>query len=299
MEKQAVTALFRKGFARAARKKPLVPKSLVKGITAKGGGHINPQKALEGYKRQAKRRGIDSFTTFLPTWAAEKMLGKDKVRNAVWKAVSKPALVADTAAGNVLKKIPGAKKLFTTTEKIPWGKRNDLYRQVQRSSALAPIVKVRQFAAPVIVGVGLEKGIDKAVGYTKQPKKNQAVSNTKTPMMTKSALAEKLADKDLREKAASVMLHLHQKNEEHEKRAHALRLLYKQAEMGFTEMPASYNELEEKIASLVTQDLAVVEKALELTGGQTMLGELASNIEPSVRNANEQFQAAIIGNDHY
>lgn len=101
--------------------------------------------------------------------------------------------------------------------------------------------------------------------------------------------------KEMLKIAAQKMRQLDGANKVHEKRAHALRLLYKQAELGYGEIPRSYGELQEKIASLVNQDLHVLEKALELTGGNVKLGELDRTIEPSAYNASEQFQAAIIG----
>jgi hypothetical protein len=94
--------------------------------------------------------------------------------------------------------------------------------------------------------------------------------------------------------AAQKMLQLDKTNKEHEKRAHALRLLYKQAELGYGEIPRSYSDLQEKIASLIGQDLHVMEKALELTGGTVKLGELAQAVEPSQYNATESFMAAIL-----
>ncbi|NDC22585.1 MAG: hypothetical protein EBZ49_00420 [Proteobacteria bacterium] len=102
-------------------------------------------------------------------------------------------------------------------------------------------------------------------------------------------------DNQLRKLAAEKMLQLHKTNKEHEKRAHALRLIYKQAELGFGEVPRSYRELQEKVASLLNQDLNVVEKALELTGGNMKLGELAQQDFSVSADATEQFQAAIIG----
>lgn len=101
--------------------------------------------------------------------------------------------------------------------------------------------------------------------------------------------------KDMLKQAAQKMRQLDGANKMHEKRAHALRLLYKQAEMGCGEIPRSYGELQEKLAALVNQDLNVLEKALELTGGNIKLGELAQTTEPSAYNPSEMFQAAILG----
>jgi len=99
----------------------------------------------------------------------------------------------------------------------------------------------------------------------------------------------------LLKQAAEKMLQLHQENKEHIKRAHALKLIYKQAELGCGDVPQDYRELQEKIATLLNQDLDVVEKALELTGGNLNLGELDSTTDLAPRNADESFQAAILG----
>jgi hypothetical protein len=103
----------------------------------------------------------------------------------------------------------------------------------------------------------------------------------------------------LRKLAAEKLLQLRSSNKEHEKRAYALRLIYKQAEMGYGDIPRSFDELQEKVASLLTQDLYVLEKALELTGGNIKLGELASG-DSKLGNgsASEVFQASILGDDY-
>lgn len=83
-------------------------------------------------------------------------------------------------------------------------------------------------------------------------------------------------NKGLRKLAAEKMLQLHAANKEHIKRAHALRLIYKQAELGYGDVPRTHSELQEKVAALLNQNLEIVEKALELTGGNLKLGELGS-----------------------
>lgn len=92
------------------------------------------------------------------------------------------------------------------------------------------------------------------------------------------------------------MLELHKENKGHKKWAHALRLIYKQAEMGHGDIPRDYSELQEKVAALMNEDLRVVEKALELTGGAIKLGELDRSRDHSApKSATEQFEVAIIG----
>lgn len=151
------------------------------------------------------------------------------------------------------------------------------------------MVKARNVAAPMILGVAFEKGIDKAVDLTKNDTKPYNNS------MAKSAHVEKYAkQKVLLEKAASAMLKLSEVNKEHEKRAQATRLLFKKAELGLDVIPGDYVEMQEKIAELMDQDLLVYEKALDLQiGGHTKLGELDDS-DPIASNATEEFQRAIL-----
>lgn len=100
--------------------------------------------------------------------------------------------------------------------------------------------------------------------------------------------------KQLYKIAAQKLLQLDSQCKEYEKRAHALQLIYKQAELGYGELPRSYGEMQEKIASLCKQDLNVMEKALELTGGNLKFGELTGD-DPHQLDATKQFQASILG----
>jgi hypothetical protein len=183
----------------------------------------------------------------------------------------------DAAIGRQLEKLPGGKSLFRVKEKVRWGK--DLEKEISRSSALAPIMKARDIAEPILVGVGLEKGI-KALSSKKHDQGRSTMN-----------------DQQLREKAASVMLHLHEQNKEHEKRGHAERLLYRKVELGYERLPQSYSELQTKIAALVNEDLVVLEKALELAGGNEKLGELDHRDTRAVLDSAEKFQAAILGDE--
>lgn len=251
--------------------KESVPKYFRKNISEK-----DFKKAWRGYQQQGSE-STDSLLAFIPAMAAEKLIGQKKVRNFLWSKVNSPALKADTALGGALSKVPGMRRLFTAKETIPWGKKQ--LREVERSSALAPLVKVRNIAAPILVGTGIERGLSKLREHNKN-KGNE-------PM-----------DRDLREKVASTMLRLDHENKEHTKRAHALRFIYKKAEVGLEQVPQTFEELEQKIASLMTQDLVVLEKALELAGGQLKLGELDSTRDStSAFSATEKFQAAILGDE--
>jgi hypothetical protein len=258
-----------------APKNSKVPKGFTEATSigkAKGKVSRQAQRVWDGYREKAMTSGggADSLLLYPLQAGFEKAFGKGRVRDKMWKAVGAPALRADTAVGKVLEKTPFVgKKLFRVKEQVPWGK--GLHRDVERSSALGPLTKARDIAAPIIVGVGLEKGI-KAMSKKKNSEDDQHT----------------------REKVASVMLHLHQENRGHEKRADALRLLYKQVELGYGQLPQSFGELNEKLASLVKEDLGVLEKALELAGGNLKFGELGSKDNSIAGTPAEKFQADLL-----
>lgn len=98
-----------------------------------------------------------------------------------------------------------------------------------------------------------------------------------------------------RKLAAAKILQMNDQIKEYEKRAHAERLIYKQAELGYGDVPRSYDDLQMKIASIISQDLFVLEKALELTGGNVKLGELDRNDHNlGGGNATQVFMASIL-----
>jgi hypothetical protein len=261
-----------------------IPASFVKGL----GKGIDPEAAWRGFQSQSLRANDESLLAWPFRAAAEKILGRGnrvrglrKVRGGMWKHVGSRALRADMEVGRHLQKIPGiGKSLFTMKEDIPW-KTKGTKKTITRASALAPLTKVRDIATPVIVGVGLESGI-------------KALKKKRDASMQDQQLEK---DQQLREKVASVMLSLHERNKEHEKRAHALKLLYKQAELGYAQLPQTHRELEEKLASLVLEDLVVLEKALELAGGNIKLGELGRSDPKAEMRPAEKFQAVILGED--
>lgn len=222
--------------------------------------------------------GIDSIIAWPLQAIGGAVVGKEKAKDFAWKYVNEPAMRADTVLGGAASKIPLIGGMFKVKEKVHLG--GGLYKEVQRPSVMGPATNAVQFATPLIVAHQMNKGLDGLKKIRKQKEES------------------KMKDSHLREKVASAMLHLHDRNREHEKRAHALKVLFKQAELGYVRMPQSYGELEEKLASLVNQDLLVLEKALELAGGNEKLGELGSVDLKSSRSPAEQFQAAILGDEN-
>lgn len=253
--------------------KHTAPDWLISGLAEHDKRHA--QDAWKGYRNHAMRDGSMGSLLLMPVdWVARKAFGLRRARVGQWHYGVKPALYIDTQIGKVLQKLPFGKTLFTSKEKIPIAK--GLEREVSRASATAPFGKVRDVAETLAIGVGLEKGIQ---ALTKRPEEDQEMPQA------------------LREKVASAMLQIHEENKGHKKRAHAVKLLYKQAEMGMERLPQSYGEFEEKLASLLNQDLVVLEKALELNGGSLKLGELGRDDLSSPMSATEQFQAAVLGEE--
>jgi len=90
------------------------------------------------------------------------------------------------------------------------------------------------------------------------------------------------------------MLQLHSENKRHTKQAQALKLVFRQAELGLGELPRSYGELQEKVASLCNQDLSILEKAVELSMGNTSFGSVHNN-DLQDMNSSQQFLATMLG----
>ena len=272
-----------------------------------GGFHgTTAEEGWKGLERIAKNTSSDSLVMMPVTYVAEKALGKEKVQNALWKGLSKPLQQADIGAGRVLEHLPFGKKLFRQKVKIPIGDPSKkMYKQIEHSSALAPLVKVKNVATPFVLAAGAEKGIrslKEMRDRAKNPQESKQVQIKPVQMgkisMDKEALKKNLEDQNLREKVASAMVHLFNENKGHKKRAQAVQMLYKQAELGHTEIPRSYSEFTEKVAALMSQDLQVLDKALELLGGNEKLGSVDSAVDASgPLTPSEKFQSDILSDE--
>lgn len=123
-----------------------------------------PKETIRGLKHKAMVGGgtPDSFLSLPLVWAARKIKGDASVNKALWRKVHRPAISADTAAGNVahdlVKKVPGLKKLFLMTEKIPVKRKGEsLFKEISRPSLLAPLAKAQAVASPFVFGLAAEK----------------------------------------------------------------------------------------------------------------------------------------------
>lgn len=99
---------------------------------------------------------------------------------------------------------------------------------------------------------------------------------------------------ELLKTAAEKMVQLSKSNKDHERREQALRLIYKRAELGYADVPRTYGELQEKVASLMTQDLNAIEKAMEfnLESGSPF-GEVEKQAQKGLR-PEEEFMIAVV-----
>ena len=276
--------------------------SYMHGAFSSGGKVIKSDRDLKRIQAGIRRSGTEgvpeSFVAEVPMFFMPKKHTR-KIRRGMNKYISQPAMAVDTAVGKQLQKIPGAKRLFTAQEKVPWGASKDmLEKTVDRASATAPLSKVTRFATPLVVASGIEEQVRKRMDKKKNPgfqNKMAGCTMLKTEEdILKVAQADGM-DRQLREKVASTMLRLHRQNKEHEKQAQAVKLIYKRAELGLEAVPQSYDAMQQKIASLIGQDMTVLEKALELTAGSSGLGVLA-NSEPTLssNNAETTFQSAVL-----
>jgi len=235
--------------------------------------HSLPPRIHAALRSKAfEQAGTESFLGMLASPIANRLVGKRKFQKAMFKymheSIRKVDAVLGQMAGDVAKKITPFDKVFVQKELVPMG--GGWHKQIERPSAVAPLGKVRDLAVPLVVGLESEKLLRKH---------------------------QEMKDQELRKKAAAKMLQLHEENKQHEKRARAIRLIYKQAEAGFSPIPRTYSELQEKVASLLKEDLNVMEKAVEMSQGATFqkMGSL-DVADPSAGGTTPetQFQAAVI-----
>jgi hypothetical protein len=105
---------------------------------------------------------------------ARKLFGKGKVNRAL-RNVNQAGLKADTLVGRaghaVTKHLPKGfgKDLFVQKDLVPVGK--GMHKEVRRTSVLAPANKAMGIAAPIVVGVVLDKQIRKVKHSGQQPEK--------------------------------------------------------------------------------------------------------------------------------
>lgn len=121
------------------------------------------KRVRRGYRSEMMRSGgPDSLVAWPFIEAAKKIVGPKKTYKALNK-LHEGALSADMIAGSiphkVMQKMPIGKRLFMQRDQVPYGK--GLLKEVDRTSLLAPLVKARDVAAPIALGVASSKVLNK------------------------------------------------------------------------------------------------------------------------------------------
>jgi len=120
------------------------------------------QRALK-MESEGTSGGPDSFVTWLPQMAAEKVWGKKKVHEKMWKHWDKPLADLDYRVGQVGSQIPVIGGLFKQKRKMPIHipGRENVYQDVAHVSGMAPLNKIRKLALPIAGGIAIEGGLKK------------------------------------------------------------------------------------------------------------------------------------------
>lgn len=240
-----------------------------------------PKTVRRGYAQQAKETGMDSIM-MMPI----NLIGGDKAKNWVAKNIAMPALKADTAVGSAANKLTSKvtpfKKVFKINEKVPVG--GKMYRQVERESLTAPVAKASRIIFPFAGAAALDKQVRE--GFSQDNSKMQKKAESSIFVKMEKTSAVKLAKEVFR--LSEENQKLASDNQEYFQKERATQLLFKQAQMGLIDMPASYEELQEKVASLAKEDLDIVEKAMSLQIGDTGIGKIGGLSSQAVPSTPEE-----------
>jgi len=200
---------------------------------------------------------------------------------------------------------PGKKKgLFVKKEYIRVPGTNK-YKKHYYSSITAPIGKTTAFVAPALASMYIMDKMQKAKNKKKPKIPDNAqqiyyngyepivkISNAKEDLMSKTDKV--LIPRTDLEKTAAALKHaklykdkICELEKTASETARAEKLAYSLVEKGKIAPFRNYEEFREKVASLASQDLNVVEKALEFDTGALSIGDIGNNQKGS--NALEQF----------
>lgn len=221
---------------------------------------------------------------------ADLIVGKTKVRNLIGK-VNRAALDLDIRAGQLgekaTRKIWGLKKnkVFRSKIILEPKKKKKYYsdggtggKEYEIPSGLAPAKAIGAVALPLLGALKLEE-----------------MAGGKKDMSNSSHIKEA----DLR-KTASMLISLKEERSELEKKARATELLYKQAELGQTSFPKTFEEYQEKVAELCGKNLVVVEEAIKMAAAKeeinSTFGDLGEETSSGGISARQMFQRSILDN---
>lgn len=191
---------------------------------------------------------------------ARKLKGEKKVNKWLYENLHRPLKNVDEKAGAFLERELDAKKLFRQVDVLPTGRRmgrgkHPKLMQHETTSATAPISKAVKFVTPLAATMYAADLLDKQDGG-----RHMSDNQEKTAAESKD---------DLLKEAASA-LDLAQRRED------AIKLAFALVEKGKVPVFENYDELMDKVASLLEKDLRVVEAALDMDATMPDFGKVAS-----------------------
>ena len=206
-----------------------------------------------------KDEGTNSLFGGAANWIAKKLVGEEKAQHGLYDHFQRPLTNMDERAGKVLSKHLAAPKLFTQVDVLPTSRKiggNHALIEHTRHSATAPIGKAVKFVTPLAAAVGVSNLLARD-GEDKMAQQND-------PTEDKDELLKEAS-------AAFVVAH---------RRLEAEKLAFSMVERGKIPPFMDYESFQEKVASILDKDLAVVEEALELDADLADMGKVASEKTP-------------------
>lgn len=215
-----------------------------------------PKIVREGRKAAFADEGGGSLFAWPVLGIARKVKGKEKVEDFLYSKYHRPLKNVDEKLGRLLEKELGTKKLFRQVDVIPttrtMGKgKHPVHINHETHSATAPVTKAAKIVAPIAATLFLSEKLSK---HGEDQMLNQE---------------DKSSSELLKEAADALDL-------EHRRKS-ATKLAFQMVERGKIPAFASFEELEEKVASLLTKDLRVVQEALEIDVDMPDFGKVASS----------------------
>jgi hypothetical protein len=203
---------------------------------------------------------------------ARKIKGKEKVNRALYEHYHRPLKNIDEKAGKFLARQLEAPNLFRQVDVLPTGRKmggNRALIEHETHSATAPIAKASKVVAPIAASLYLSN----LLGGKEAGEKMASSNETETPLEDKNTL--------LKEAAAAL---------DHAQRlVDAEKLAFALVERGKIPPFQSYEDFHTKVASLMTEDLRVVEKAIEMDASMADFGKVAEDSASNVKDPTAAF----------
>ena len=203
----------------------------------------------KGRRLSAQEEGLSSLFAWPVKAIAKKVIGPKKFQAGLYEKYHRPLKNLDERAGKQLSKSFGTRNLFRQVDLLPTGRKigkNPVLLEHGTYSATAPVGKVTKMTTPVMAGL---YAADKLYPIPKEPQ----VSTRKEHLLKQAS--------DALEQAGQ--------------REEAIKVAFEMIERGKIPAFQNFDELNEKVASLLTKDLSVVREALEIDGDMADFGKVA------------------------